>query len=75
MEFLSETWMTVGVKKIVRHGGWPTWNWKPTELNPFLEQTNPFKHLRDLEMRGDILMAQRKVGPWHYELVVKARQK
>lgn len=75
MEFLTNSWMTVGVKKIVRHLTGPRWEWKATDLNPYAGTGDPFRPLQEAERRGDILMATRKVGDWHYELVVKARQK
>ena len=75
MEFLTDSWLPVGEKKIVRHVSGPSWNWRATDLNPYQDTSNPWKPLRDAERRGDILMATRKEGPWHYELVVKARVK
>ena len=75
LEFLTDSWMPVGVKKIVRHVSGPKWEWKATDLNPYAGTSNPFGPLRAAEERGDIFMAQRKVADWHYELVVKARQK
>jgi len=75
MEFLTDSWMPVGVKKIVRHSSGPRWEWKATDLNPYQHTNDPFQPLHQAEKRGDIFLAQRKVGDWHYELVVKARQR
>ena len=74
MYLISTMWMPVGIKKIWRDpgSGEPKWEWRPTSENPYAETSDPFGPLRRSMRRGEILMAQRKIDDWHYELVVKA---
>ncbi len=48
--------------------------WVPLEDCPFRNFEAPLARVRTEVRRGNLLMATRKLAPWHYELVVKIPQ-
>jgi len=55
-------WRVVGVCRGVHR------RWLPTEDCPYLDSRDPFEMIRKAVQNGDLITAQKKLAPLHYEL-------
>ena len=56
------SWKVIAVKKDPRNF------WIPTENCPFLDHRNTKEKVRFAAEQGNLIIAQKKLGPFHYEL-------
>ena len=58
----DQSWIVIAVKKDPRNF------WIPTEECPYLDERYPLEQVRHAVEQGYLIIAQKKIGPFHYEL-------
>ena len=56
------SWRVIAIKKDPRNF------WIPTEDCPYLDHRYPLEQVRFAAEQGNLIIAQKKLGPFHYEL-------
>ena len=56
------SWKVIAIKKDPRNF------WIPTEDCPYLDHRYPLEQVRFAAEQGDLIIAQKKLGPFHFEL-------
>ena len=56
------SWRVIAIKKDPRNF------WIPTEDCPYLDHRYPLEQVRFAAEQGDLIIAQKKLGPFHFEL-------
>ena len=58
----KQFWKVIAIKKEPRNF------WIPTEDCPYLDNRRPLERVRYAVEQGNLIVAQKKLGPFHYEL-------